>query len=111
MDVAADFTTGIWVEAVATEGVGAVEFTGVVGVGVVGMGWAITLILYHLLASMVLFLSFILGLGAFLVMVLLFRDEHWCLVVTGLVVAGSGVGAWVWDQAYPLILNTSSSSR
>ena len=33
MDVAEDFTMGIWVETVATVEVGAVEFTGVVGVG------------------------------------------------------------------------------
>ena len=34
---------------------------------------------------------------------------HWCLVVDGLVAAGFGVRAWVWDQGYPLILDMSSS--
>ena len=48
MDSAADLTTGVWVEVVAIFGIGAVEFTGVVGVVVVGMGWAITLPLYLL---------------------------------------------------------------
>ena len=51
MDVAADFTMGIWVDAVevATVGVGAaggIGFMGAVGVGVAGKGWAITLTLY-----------------------------------------------------------------
>ena len=99
---------GVWVEAVATEGVGAVDFTGVVGIRVVGMGWAITLTLYLLLVSTVLLLSLILGLGAFLVMGLLFWEVHWCLVAVELVAAESGVGAWVWNQAYPLILDMSS---
>ena len=40
MDSAVDLTTGVWVEVVVTVGVGAVEFTGVVRVGLVGMGWA-----------------------------------------------------------------------
>ena len=31
-----------------------------------------------------------------------------CLVVTGFVVAGFGVEAWAWEQAYPPILNTFS---
>ena len=57
-------------------GVGTVgiEFTGVVRVWVVGMGWAITLTLCLLLAGtlVLLFFSFILGTGAFLVMGLLF---------------------------------------
>ena len=43
MNVVADLVTGIWVEVVATVGVGAVEFTEAVGVGMVGMGWASTL--------------------------------------------------------------------
>ena len=51
MDVAADFTMGIWVETVATVGVHVVEFTGAVGVGVVSMGWAITLTLYFSLGE------------------------------------------------------------
>ena len=97
MDAAADFTTGVWVEVVATVGVGTigVEFTGTTGVGLVGMGWAITLTLYLLLVStlVLLFLSFVLGPGAFLVMGCYFGEEHWCLVV-----AGFGVEAWVWDQ-------------
>ena len=50
MDVTVDLTTGIWVEAVATVGVGAV------GVVVVGTGWARTLTLYPLLVITVLFL-------------------------------------------------------
>ena len=41
MDSAVDLTTGIWVEVVATVGVGVVEFTATVRVGVVGMDWAI----------------------------------------------------------------------
>ena len=51
MDVAADFTTGIWVVEVevATVGVGTaggIEFLG--NVGMVGKGWAITLTWYLL---------------------------------------------------------------
>ena len=38
MDPAADLFTGVHVETLATVGIGAVEFSGVVGVGVVGMG-------------------------------------------------------------------------
>ena len=65
----------------ATVGVGAVEFTGAVGFGVVGMGWAITLTLYFLLVSTILLLlSLDLDFGAFLVMGLLF----W----------GGATGAW-----------------
>ena len=64
MDVAVDLVTGIWVEVVATVGIGAVECTGVVEV--VGTGWAITLTLYLLLVSTVLFLlSLALGPGPF----------------------------------------------
>ena len=60
MDVAVDFTMGIWVEVVATVGIGTVgvEFTGAVGIGVVGMGWAITLTLYLLLAGTLVLLFF-----------------------------------------------------
>ena len=63
-----------------------------------------------------LLLSLVLGPGAFLVMGLVFGDGHWCLVVAGLVAAGfvaagSGVGAWVWDQAYSPIPKTFSSFR
>ena len=50
IDAAADLTTGVWVEAVATVGLGAV------GIVVIGTGWARTLTLYPLLVSMVLFL-------------------------------------------------------
>ena len=67
IDATADHTIGIWVEAVATVGVGAV---GVVVVGTVGVGtgWARTLALCPLLAIMVLFLlSLALVPGAFLV--------------------------------------------
>ena len=75
MDVAVDFVTGVWVEVVATVGVGTVEFTGVVGVVVVGTGWARTLTLYPLLAIMGLFLlSLAFGPGAFLIMGLVL---HW----------------------------------
>ena len=74
--MAADFTMGVWGKVVATVGVGTVgvEFTGAVGVGMVGMGWAITLTLYLLLVStlVLLFLSFVFGPRAFLVMGLLF---------------------------------------
>ena len=64
MDVAADLVTVIWVEVVATVGVGAVDCTG--AVGVVVTDWASTLTLYLLLASMVLFLlSLALDPGAF----------------------------------------------
>ena len=88
MDVTVDLATGIWMEVVATVGVGAAELTGVVGVVVVGTGWARTLTLYPLLAIMVLFLlsgTFALGPGAFLTM--------------GLVLGWAGHG-WVccgWD--------------
>ena len=67
MDVAADLVTGVWVEVLATVGVGAVDCTG--AVGLVLTGWTSTLTLYFLLASTVLFLlSFALGPGAFLIM-------------------------------------------
>ena len=76
MDMAADFTMGICVEVVATVGVGTVwvKFTGAIGVGVVGMGWAITLTLYFLFAGtlILLFFSDILGPGALLVTELVF---------------------------------------
>ena len=89
MDVAADFIMDIWVDIVATVGVGTVgiKFTGAVGVGVVSMGWSITLTLYLLLVStlVLLFFSFILGPGAFLVMGLLFWG--------GALVISCG---WVW---------------
>ena len=56
MDVAVDLVTGVWVQIVATAGVGAVEFTGAVGMVVVDTGWARTLTLHPLLAITVLFL-------------------------------------------------------
>ena len=71
IDVTMDLVTDIWVEVVATVGVGAVELTGAVEVVVIGTGWARTLTLYPLLAIMVLFLlsgTFVLGPGAFLTM-------------------------------------------
>ena len=77
--MAADFTMGVWVKTVATVGVGAVEFTDAVAVGVVGMGWAIALTLYFLLAGTVLLLSLNLGFGAFL----------GCYF-------GDCTGAWLW---------------
>ena len=95
IDVAVDLVTGIWVEALATVGVGAV------GVVVVGVCWASTLTLSLLLVSTVLFLlSLALGPGPFLVMGL---DIWW-----GIFVLGCG-WVWVWDQAFPLIPNTFSS--
>ena len=64
MDVPADLVTGIWVEVVASVGVGAIDCMG--AVGLVVTGWASILTLYLLLASMVLFLlSFALGPGPF----------------------------------------------
>ena len=76
MNVAADFTTGIWVVAVdvATVGVGSVGGTGFTGEGwVVGKGWAITLNLYLLFTSALalLFFSAFLGTRNFLVKELL----------------------------------------
>ena len=74
----------------ATVGVAAnvVEFTGVVGVWMVGMGWPITLTLYLLLVStlVLLLLSFAFGPGAFLVMGLVLWG--------GALVLGC---SWVWD--------------
>ena len=109
MDMAKDFTMGIWVEVVATVGVGTVgvEFTGTVGIGVAGMGWAITLTLYLLLAGtlVLLFFSFMLGPGAFLVMGLLFW--RWALVLDCNWIWVGGV----WDKACLPILGRSSSFR
>ena len=91
MVVAADFTTGIWVDAVevATVGVGTdlIGFTGTDIVGVVGKGWAISLSLHLLFtgALVLLFLSAIFHPGAFLVNGLLFWE--------GMLVHGCD---WVW---------------
>ena len=68
MDVAVDVVTGIWVKVVATVGVVAAEFTGVVGVVVVGTVWARTLTLYPLFPITVVFLLseiFTMGTGGF----------------------------------------------
>ena len=71
IDAAVDLTTGVWVEAVATVGVGTV------GVVVVGTGWARTLNLYPLLVITVLFLlSFACDPGAFLAIGLEFWGRH-----------------------------------
>ena len=72
MDVADDFTTGIWVVTVkvATVGVGTAGSTGFMGeVRVAGKGWAITLTFYLLFtgALALLFWSTFLGTKAFLV--------------------------------------------
>ena len=80
MDVAADLTRGVRVVAVevATVGVGTVgiEFTHTVRVGVVGMGWAITLTLYLLFTGtlVLLFFSATLGPGVLLFKELLFWE-------------------------------------
>ena len=103
--MAVDFTMAIWVETVATVGVGAVEFTGVVGVGVLGLGWAIALTLYLLLVRMVLLLSLNLGFGAFLVMGLLFWGGP-------LVLGCSWVGcSWDWGWGLGLEPSLPSNSR
>ena len=108
MDAATDLSNDVWVwvEVLAIVGIGAV------GVVVVGIGWASTLTLYLLLASMVLFLlSLVLGPGVFCLLGCYFREVHWCLVVAGFVADKSGVWAWLWGQAYPLIPNMFSSLR
>ena len=70
MDVAADFTTGIWVVAVevATVGVGLAGGIGFMRrVGLAGIGWAITLTLYLIFtgALALLFFSTFLGTKVF----------------------------------------------
>ena len=90
MDVAADFTMGVWVVAVevATVGVGTagIEFTDTVGV--VGKGWAIALTLYLLFTSALALLFFyaIWGTRVFLVKKLLWE---------GVLVCGCNWG-WAW---------------
>ena len=88
MDSAAYLTNDIWVEAVVTVGLGVVEFTGPVGVGVVGIGWARTLTLYLLLASTDFLLLSFLGPGTFLVMELFWG---------GVLVLGCGWVGCHWD--------------
>ena len=97
MDTAVDLTAGIWVEEVATVGVGPV------GIGVVGVGWASNLTLHLLLVSIVLLLlSFILGLVVFL------------FVGDALVLGCGWVGhAWVccgWSWGWSLVLEQSLPS-
>ena len=104
IDVAVDLVSGIWVEVVATVGVGAAEFTGVVGLVVVDTGWARTLTLYPLLAITVLFLLS----GIFFWVLGLSYPWGWCLIglvmagflVDRFVVTGFGVGAWALDQIF-----------
>ena len=84
MDVAADFTTDIWVVAVevVTVGVGSaggIRFTGEVGLA--GIGWAITLTLHLLFTGALALLFFSTFLG----------KECQCMVANGV-----GVGIWVW---------------
>ena len=104
MDMAADFIMGIWVEVVATVGLGTVgvEFTGVIGVGVVGMTWAITLTLYLLFtgALVLLILSAILGPGVFLV--------NGLLLCEGALLFGCD---WVWGWGLGFEPSLPSNSR
>ena len=85
MDVAADFTMGIWVVAVEVDTVGA-GTAGVIGftgkVGVVGKGWMITLTMYLLFTNalaLLLFSTFF-STGVFLVKELLWEGVlvHGC---------------------------------
>ena len=92
IDVAVDLVTGIWVQLVATVGIGAAEFTGAVGVVIVGTGWARTLTMYPLLVITVLFLlSLGFGAGAFQTMGLVLG---W--VGHGWVCCGWDCCGWVW---------------
>ena len=88
MDVAVDFTTGIWVDVVdvATVGVG-FGFMGTAVLEVVGKGSENTLTLYLLFTGtlVLLFFSAIMGPGIFLVKELLFWE--------GVLVHGCD---WVW---------------
>ena len=88
--VDADLVTDIWMEVVATVGVGEV------GGGMEGIDWASTITVYLLLASMVLLLlSLTMGPRAFLVMGLVFWG--WALVL-GCDWVGHGwvCCSWVW---------------
>ena len=85
MDVATNFTMGIWVVAVemATVGLGTAGGIGLMGeVGVVGKGWVITLTMYLLFIGglALLFLSAFVGTKAFLVKELLWEGVlvHCC---------------------------------
>ena len=109
-------------EVLATIGEGTVEFTSAVGVGVVGMGWAITLTLYLLLTTQ--FFSFLVihlgfwgfsghgvgtlgvGAGAWL---WLGWSQLGCCGWVWFILSGFVVGTWVWHQTYPLIPNIFSS--
>ena len=77
---------GLWVETVATVGVGAVEFTGVAGVWVVGMGWVITLTLYFPSASMVLHFFFF----------FFSQFGFWGFSGHGVIILDRCAGAWLW---------------
>ena len=94
IDVAVNLVTGIWVEVVATVRVRAEELTGVVGVVVIGTGWARTLTLYPLLAITALFLlsgMFAKGCGALLTMVLVLGWAGHSWVCCGWVCC-----SWIW---------------
>ena len=101
MDVAVDLTPGIWVEAVATVGVGAG------GVVVVGTVWARTLSLYPILVIMVFFLlSLALGPGAFLIMGLVLGWVGHGWVCCSWVCCG-----WVWGWGLGLGPSFPSNSK
>ena len=88
----------------ATVGGGAAEFTGAVGVVVVGTGWKDSHLVPSLAITVLCLLSgtFALGPGVCLTM---------GLVLVGLVVAGFGVGAWALDPSFPSNSKYVSSSR
>ena len=97
MDVAADFTMCIWMDAVdvATVGVG-IEFTDTDVVGVVGKGWTITLALCTFFLQVLWFSSSYQPfwiLVPFLVDGLHYFEEglHWCMVV---------IKVWGWGQGF-----------
>ena len=103
MDVADDFTMGLWMDAVEVATVGVrIGFMGAAGVGVVGKGWAITLTLYLLFAGalVLFFFSAILDPGDFLVKELLFWE--------GVLVCGCD---WVWECGLGLGPSLPSNSR
>ena len=103
--MAADFTMGLWVDAIEVPTVvvgatGGIGFMAAVGAGVVGNSWAFTLTLYLLFtgALALLFFSAVLGTRVFLVEELLWE---------GVLVYGCD---WVWGQGYPPTLGMFSSS-